>query len=438
MSKRRADVELNQDNWDDEVTGVDAGLFEKADKCSLTVRKILSAKSRRSGVGNQGTNGLFKSFTGLCQDSPAGEVRFNFSSNVGSPSNNDTPKPSVCSGNVDLEANYLKQLQTLNQNLLEWIEKHIKTDPLCILSPIFQDYEKHLKLLHEKYAQHGLPSTIAVNTAATTKIDKLPTDLPINSAPTSVSAQTNCIPVAAASQSCVFTAPVQPLSLPKAIPSGDSAGSSAPKPFSFSLPPITSSGSLPPLFKFGTSLPSTSPFASSVGPISGNAAPENDDDAEEYQPPKPVVKEIHEEGSVFSVRCKLFYKVDSEWRERGVGNLFIKPISNEKFQLLVRADTNLGKCLFHIVSLAHKKICWQFCNILLNVLITKDIPVKLQKNNVTLVCVPSPPLPIPHSKQSEDDANVKPVPMLLRVKTEESAVELLKQFDRYRGVPVTA
>ncbi|KAF5396754.1 Nuclear pore complex protein Nup50 [Paragonimus heterotremus] len=421
MSKRRADVELNQDNWDDEVESADAGLFEKADKSSLTVRKILSARPRRSGVQNQGTNGLFKSFTGLCQDPPAGEVRFNFSSNVGLPSNNGTSKPSVissCSEKVDLEANYLKQLQTLNQNLLEWIEKHIKADPLCILSPIFQDYEKHLKLLHEKYPQHSLPSTAAINTDTTTKIDKPPTDSLINSAPASVSAQTNCIPVATASQPCVFTAPVQSLSFPT-VPSVVHASSSAAKPFSFSLPPITSSGSLPPLFKFGTALPNTSPFASSVGTISGNLAPENDDDAEEYQPPKPVVKEINEEGSVFSVRCKLFYKVDSEWRERGVGNLFIKPISNEKFQLLVRADTNLG-------------------NILLNVLITKDIPVKVQKNNLTLVCVPSPPLPISHSKQSEDGANVKPVPMLLRVKTEEAAMELLKQFDRHRGVAATA
>ncbi|KAF7256024.1 hypothetical protein EG68_06973 [Paragonimus skrjabini miyazakii] len=77
-------------------------------------------------------------------------------------------------------------------------------------------------------------------------------------------------------------------------------------------------------------------------------------------------------------------------------------------------------------------------NILLNLLITKDIPVKVQKNNLTLVCVPSPPLPISHSKQSEDGANVKPVPMLLRAKTEEAAMELLKQFDRHRGVPATA
>ncbi|KAF7248438.1 hypothetical protein EG68_08578 [Paragonimus skrjabini miyazakii] len=420
MSKRRADVELNQDNWDDEIERADSGLFEKADKSSSTVRKILSAKSRRSGVQNQGTNGLFKSFTGLCQDPPTGEVRFNFSSNVGLSSNNGTSQTSVisaCSENVDLEASYLKQLQTLNQNLLEWIEKHIKADPICILSPIFQDYEKHLQLLHEKYP-HSLPSIAAIDTDTTTKLDKPPTDLPINSALTTVSAQINCIPVTTASQPCVFTAPLQPLSLPT-IPSVDNASSSTAKPFSFSLPPITSSLSLPPLFKFGTTLPNTSPFASSVGTISGNPAPENDDDTEEYQPPKPVVKEIHEEGSVFSVRCKLFYKVDSEWRERGVGNLFIKPISNEKFQLLIRADTNLG-------------------NILLNVLITKDIPVKVQKNNLTLVCVPSPPLPISYSKQSEDGANVKPVPMLLRAKTEEAAMELLKQFERHRGVPATA
>lgn len=48
---------------------------------------------------------------------------------------------------------------------------------------------------------------------------------------------------------------------------------------------------------------------------------------------------------ISSRRCKLFYKLDAEWRERGVGNLFIKPTTSEKFQLLIRADTNLGKLL---------------------------------------------------------------------------------------------
>jgi len=42
-------------------------------------------------------------------------------------------------------------------------------------------------------------------------------------------------------------------------------------------------------------------------------------------------------------RCKLFYKKDNEFKEKGVGTLHLKPAANEKTQLLVRADTNLGK-----------------------------------------------------------------------------------------------
>lgn len=42
-------------------------------------------------------------------------------------------------------------------------------------------------------------------------------------------------------------------------------------------------------------------------------------------------------------RCKLFYKKDNEFKEKGVGTLHLKPAGNEKTQLLVRADTNLGK-----------------------------------------------------------------------------------------------
>lgn len=42
-------------------------------------------------------------------------------------------------------------------------------------------------------------------------------------------------------------------------------------------------------------------------------------------------------------RCKLFYKKESEFKEKGVGTLHLKLVSEGKLQLLVRADTNLGK-----------------------------------------------------------------------------------------------
>ena len=47
-------------------------------------------------------------------------------------------------------------------------------------------------------------------------------------------------------------------------------------------------------------------------------------------------------------RCKLFYKKDGSFVEKGVGMLYLKPCSDEKFQCLIRADTNLGNILLNI------------------------------------------------------------------------------------------
>uniref|UniRef100_G3RM91 Nuclear pore complex protein Nup50 n=1 Tax=Gorilla gorilla gorilla TaxID=9595 RepID=G3RM91_GORGO len=100
------------------------------------------------------------------------------------------------------------------------------------------------------------------------------------------------------------------------------------------------------------------------------------------------------------VGCKLFYKKDNEFKEKGIGTLHLKPTANQKTQLLVRADTNLG-------------------NILLNVLIPPNMPcTRTGKNNVLIVCVPNPPI-------DEKNATM-PVTMLIRVKTSEDADELHK------------
>lgn len=42
-------------------------------------------------------------------------------------------------------------------------------------------------------------------------------------------------------------------------------------------------------------------------------------------------------------RCKLFYKKDSEFKEKGVGTLHLKQTDDGKTQMIIRADTNLGK-----------------------------------------------------------------------------------------------
>jgi len=69
-------------------------------------------------------------------------------------------------------------------------------------------------------------------------------------------------------------------------------------------------------------------------------------------------------------------------------------------------------------------LCCTFTgNILLNISLTKSIPTSLQgKTNVSLSCVPNPPI-------ESNQQDVRPIGMLIRVKTADDAKELLKQLD---------
>ena len=68
--------------------------------------------------------------------------------------------------------------------------------------------------------------------------------------------------------------------------------------------------------------------------------------------------------------------------------LHLKKVENDKTQMVVRAETNLG-------------------NILLNILVNDKMNVIKRKNNIQFVCVPNPPI-----KGMEDG----PVIMLVKVK----------------------
>lgn len=101
------------------------------------------------------------------------------------------------------------------------------------------------------------------------------------------------------------------------------------------------------------------------------------------------------------LRCKVFVKKEKNYTERGVGTLFIKKVGEDKHQLLVRAETVLG-------------------NVLVNVLLSSGIPAqRMGKNNVMLVCLPTPQDVPP------------PTTVLLRVKTAEEADDLLATLLKY-------
>ena len=49
---------------------------------------------------------------------------------------------------------YLKQLQALNVGVSKWISSHVEKNPHVDLTPIFKDYEKHLKAIDMKVWHH--------------------------------------------------------------------------------------------------------------------------------------------------------------------------------------------------------------------------------------------------------------------------------------------
>jgi nuclear pore complex protein Nup50 len=93
-------------------------------------------------------------------------------------------------------------------------------------------------------------------------------------------------------------------------------------------------------------------------------------------------------------------KKESEYKDRGVGMLYLKTSGESKTQLLVRTATTTGQ-------------------ILLNTLVTSDLrPARQGKNNVQIVCIPTP-------------SDKSPAITLIRVKTSEDADELLAKINEY-------
>ena len=114
-------------------------------------------------------------------------------------------------------------------------------------------------------------------------------------------------------------------------------------------------------------------------------------------------EEEEAEGALFSVRCKLYYKKEEEYVELGVGLLRVEEGGEGgegvSRRLLLRNDTALR-------------------TVLLNVRVNSDTPLMLRGNNVVLVSAPNPPL--------TSSPNPDPVTYLLRVKTADTASQLMK------------
>ena len=222
---------------------------------------------------------------------------------------------------------FLGSLKSLNVQVTNWIKSHVDSFPLVDLSPIFTDYQMHLKDLRSRYN-------------------------------------------------------IQ-----------DPAGKNAPVA-------KESKG-----FTFGqteaVNLLGSNQF---TGFGSTKQTSENDQDVIEKDSPQKDI--VHEEDAVYVKKCKLFYKKDDTYNERGLGKVYLKQTEEEKLQVVIRAETALG-------------------NILLNVIVSEKTPLeRVGKNNVMLIIVPNPPL-------DPKTADPKPVTFLIRVKTEQDADELKQRINEF-------
>ncbi|KAF5906774.1 nuclear pore complex protein Nup50, partial [Clarias magur] len=395
MAKRIADKELTDRNWDQEDEGEEAGTFSIASEEVMKNRAIKKAKRRNlSSEGESG--GAFKSFKGfaLTPSAPASGGSFSafgngdgfkplssltngsaasvtptfggFNSpatakaNTGTSSSNgpasssidrgdimangSSPSLPAFSGGSSSSKEYNRQLTALNCSVRDWITKHVNDNPLCDLNPIFRDYERHLSTIESKYGsgaagveqqQPGKKTNTTTNTPSSSSSSNVTPAAPalfsFSKNKDSAAPEKNSVP---AGVTFNFGQKLDS----SVLSSIKSAGASG---FSFS----SSSTATASLFGAASTASSTGNFsftaAKTEAASNSQAADENGADEESEEPPVPVVREIKEKDAFYSKKCKLFYKKENEFKEKGVGTLHLKLVSEGKLQLIVRADTNL-------------------------------------------------------------------------------------------------
>ncbi|CAN0426637.1 unnamed protein product [Lampetra planeri] len=462
MAKRIADRELNDRNWNDEDDVEEAGSFSVANEDVLKGRAIKKARRRVGGDTSESAKTTFKGFGGLVTSSASGfgslssgfggfkplaglangstvassspalsssstQTALAQAAGKGSPktgsSTADASQSTALtysrshsdhSGSGSEKGTYNHQLRSLNYSVRDWIVKHVNGNPLCDLTPVFRDYERHLAEIDQKYSgESGSDSDGAAKLSRNAESPKaaVPSfqglqaaNATAGSTTTSNSRQSSAASFAISGKSAAPLAGSATFSFVKTsgkAPFGTASGTGNPALPAFSF---TNAG-----FGSTPAVPGFSFSASSVQkPLAQGKefVQSEEQEGEDEEPPKPVVNEVKESDAFYSTKCKLFYKKGEEFKEKGVGMLHLKPMENKKTQLLIRADTSLG-------------------NILLNVLLQPSMMCTRTGKNVLLMCVPNPPV----DEGSKDAV----VPMLIRVKTGEDADELHRAIGDKKG-----
>ncbi|XP_059486906.1 LOW QUALITY PROTEIN: nuclear pore complex protein Nup50 [Neocloeon triangulifer] len=474
MSKRGPTSELNHDNWDQEEEDKEvAGEFKQASTDVIHTRKILQAKRKSMPSADGAVKTPFGGFTAFGgSSSTPNKPNFNFivsSKSAETPKTNGQEKKSDNAEALLSSKEYYHQLKSLNVSVSAWIAKHVQSNPYCIMTPVFRDYERHLANIEKK---KPLITSDGENTDSSTpmeqnsekesssqeKITETKDETPKSEESTSPEVGVTAAAdseKAEIDKSCEEdsaekdapkgeTAPVQHLQPPhnpflalsaprqlfpsSAKPSTTTAsatsfvfgntattatslfgsnpspfGSSTPSGATFGFGSIANKPSGQPTsagFSFGNSGFSFGALAKKTEAAEGENAEEGGDESEE--PPKVEFNTFKEDDAVYEIKCKVFVLKDKEYKERGLGQLFIKKKDpDSKAQLLIRSAGATGQ-------------------ILINVLLTSSLaPKRVGKNNVQMPCVPTPDC-------------TEPSIVMIRVKGGEDADELLAKIEEYK------
>ncbi|XP_071955211.1 nuclear pore complex protein Nup50-like [Antedon mediterranea] len=414
MPKREATNELTDRNWDQEDEPEEAGTFQKANVEDIQKRVIKKARRKVAGANEESTGTAFRAFKGFSgfgststsarpspmfsSSNPNGDGKpaaspFSFKPQTSKPADSKTSTGSTTletkSSNGNHTTEYSTQLKSLNKCVLEWIQKHINQNPLCDLSPIFEDYKKHLSDIEKNSSKTEIEVSKTPAISQETTVKPSPPQQPGFSGFSFNPATTESKTVSSAFPGL-----------------GNKDNNSTVGLFG----KVGSTGG----FTFGQGATETKPIAF------GTAANKEED---KYEPPKAEVREIKEKDALFTIRCKLFYKSGDAFKDKGVGNLHLKKTGTVA-QLLIRADTNIG-------------------NIILNIGLPPNLPLQRQgKNNVMMIIPPNPPVsnkcpqcnkkyPNPQgSNVCETGCAAQPVPLLFRLKTADDADKLLEEIKK--------
>ncbi|KAL1790367.1 nuclear pore complex protein Nup50, partial [Sigmodon hispidus] len=423
MAKKNAKKEVIGRNWRQDAE--DEGTFSLASQDVMKNRPIKRAKRRHTRL-QAGDGGTSKGIKGLAVPSGEGEVgsspgekpregltsRKNTARAAAEPKSalgsvtanaptsldheqisdpqtngqSQHPEPSgLAFSQAYAGSVYHRQLTSLNCSVRDWIVKHVNANPFCDLTPVFKQYEKYLVAIEKQlHSSCGCLSEREPNRGL------------VGTQPSSLDVSTKPQPESVSSEKTEFIAEKKADPSQWATSASCNFGKNTESPVWDSL----NSGPMNGVSSSSLTDKSTSQRKpKSAKGLESSAQGCNDKSQGKKEPPKVVLIEEKEECVFYSKKCKLLYKKDNEFKEKGVGILHLKATANQKTRLLVQ-DTKFG-------------------NILLNILIPPNMPCsRTGKNNVLITCVPDPPL-------DKKNAAIE-VAMLIRVKTSKDADELHK------------